>query len=143
MWKYCLFFLSLFTFSEMIAQSQFEGYVFDKEEGKPLTNVNTILFQKQDTLRFLKGEVTDQKGYFRYVNVPDGEYLLEYSMLGYKKELLNVIIQGHNIQLDTVRMALGMKSIGEVVVKAELVKKKGDKESFCFLLQKKKRSRLL
>ncbi len=132
MWKYCLFFLSLFTFSEMIAQSQFEGYVFDKEEGKPLTNVNTILFQKQDTLRFLKGEVTDQKGYFRYVNVPDGEYLLEYSMLGYKKELLNVIIQGHNIQLDTVRMALGMKSIGEVVVKAELVKKKGDKESFWF-----------
>ncbi len=132
MWKSMLPFLALFLNIGLSAQNRVDGYVVDREENLPLGGVNVLLFQGQDSSNLSWGSATDVKGYFRLERVPEGKYRMECSMLGYAKQTLDLTVDGGEIRLDTIRLEAVSESLEEIVVEAQMVKKKGNKESFWF-----------
>lgn len=134
MWKSILLFLNLFLNVGLSAQNKVDGYVIDMEESLPLVGVNVILFQEQNSSNLLFGSATDVKGYFYFEQVPKGKYRMECSMLGYKKQVIDLTVDEESICLDTVPLEAASERLEEIVVQAQMVKKKGNKESFWFSL---------
>lgn len=65
------------------ADYQVRGKVLDKQDDTPLQFVNvTITTQQGGT--FVKGSITDVNGSFTFTDIPNGDYVLTVSYVGYK-----------------------------------------------------------
>ncbi|MBK9737587.1 MAG: outer membrane beta-barrel protein [Saprospiraceae bacterium] len=74
--------LPLFLFCEYIdAQSQIEGKIVD-ESSIPLGFANILLLQANDSM-FIKGEIANDDGQYQFQNIPYGDYICEFRMVGY------------------------------------------------------------
>ncbi len=105
-WSFIL--IMLLTVSTVVAQSTISGNVKDAV-GNPVLGANIIL-QGTD-----KGAVTNFDGKYSIVNVPDGEYIVVASSLGYDKVTKSVIVSGSNVTLDFV-MKENAESLEAVIV---------------------------
>ena len=81
-----------------------EGRVWDAGTHNPLPQVNVYL---EDT-DF--GTVTDEKGRYRIENIPEGRYVLVFSMIGYKEERVNIELKSE--EKKRVDRKLSLKPIG-------------------------------
>ncbi len=72
----------LFSLSHLTAQSKVVGFVVDQASNEPLVGANVFL----DNTRL--GAVTDEKGYFKITDVPEGEYSLVTTLMGYRKMIV-------------------------------------------------------
>ena len=77
----CLLAFSLAT--STLAQTTLTGTVRDGT-GKPLAFANVLLLAAKDSA-LVKGMVADETGWYQQDNVPKGEYLVQASMVGYRK----------------------------------------------------------
>lgn len=110
-----------------------DGYVYDKENQKPLIDVVIKLSNKLYT-------TSDGKGFFKLEAVPQGTYTLEVILLGYKTQQQRFTLKAnHSIRLELVPQ---VTSLSEVVVahksKKRMVEKVGvvtTKVSAEFLLE--------
>ena len=77
--KYIFCLLLLFLLSKIVgAQNTFEGTIKDKNSDEPLVGVSVYI----PLLK--KGGVTDAKGVVSIPQIPDGEFAVEISYLGYE-----------------------------------------------------------
>lgn len=81
-----------------------EGRVWDTKTQKPLPSVNIYL--KNTDL----GTVTDEKGRYRIDNIPEGRYILVFSMIGYKEERVNIRLKLEERRI--INRGLYLKPIG-------------------------------
>jgi len=68
-----------------------KGFVYEKSNGEPMMFANVFL--KGTTF----GSTTDINGYFSITRVPDGEYIITVTMVGYDTIAENVSVKGQQI----------------------------------------------
>ena len=101
-------FTLLFAVVTVTAQSTISGTAKDAQ-GETLLGVNLVL-QGTD-----KGAVTDFDGKYTIANVPNGDYTIVATSLGYDKVIKSVSVSGSNIVVDFV-MQENAESLEAVIV---------------------------
>ncbi|MCC6723527.1 MAG: TonB-dependent receptor [Saprospiraceae bacterium] len=121
-------FAFLFAAQQASAQNQISGTITNaKGDG---VFYATIAVYKQADSTILKGEVSDANGKFSLKDIPDGQYFLEVSMLGFLDEKLSDISfprdnrKNFDFQLDEEAQSL---STVTVTAKAPLLEQRADR----------------
>lgn len=99
-------FLSFFlviTFSAFSANYSIQSKVLDKRTDGSLEMVAVRLLTAKDST-FLGGTLTDIAGRFKLSKVSDGNYLMEFRLLGYKPKFESVVVSGKSLLLDNIYM---------------------------------------
>jgi len=107
----CIFLSALFL-STLFAGTtgKIVGTVVDKSNGEPLVGVNIIIPE------LFLGTASDVDGYYFINNVPPGQYVIEYSFIGYQKiEYKNVSITVDHTTEVNVEMQSEAIDLGEVI----------------------------
>ncbi len=109
------------------AQNTITGVLADSLNNERLMFVNVGLFRTADTA-LISGAASDEKGVFRLEHVPNGEYLLQITAIGYEnyKRILDVT---ENLDLGIIKMSQGAMRLDEVVIteKKPLFANEGEK----------------
>lgn len=108
--KLLLVFTCMFVTTQIYAQ-QVAGYVYDKENGVPMTGV-TVSYKYKDGVT---GCATDINGYYE-INVPEDAIVLTFSYVGYATERYPLVITGKRRNTQNVYMRIDAKLLDEVVV---------------------------
>jgi hypothetical protein len=122
-----IFFL-LFLFSDSFCQSEtgtITGMVIDVKTRDPLVGVNVIVVGTN------KGTASDFKGRFN-LDLPEGEYLLKFSMIGYKVfELKDIQVQANKTTYLRIHLVQKAIELQQIIVSGErpLVSKQPDVSS--------------
>lgn len=90
----CLAFISISSF----AQQRITGTVVDKTNSNPLNDVTLQLLNEKDSL--LTSVKTNEKGLFTFDKVPNGQYRLSSSILGYKSVSRGVNLTGAPVTIN-------------------------------------------
>ena len=135
---YFLFLFLLISISIM-AQYRISGVVVGQED-KPLTGANVMLYTESDTLRFVNGTFSDDRGAWNFINLQPGNYCIQFVLLGYEKQTENVRMSNKDINLDTIRMRVTSESLQEVVITADLLQIQGNKETRLFTMNERMRA---
>ena len=93
------------------------GVLQDSATGEPVAFVNLAILDTADSA-LVKGSITDINGAFEIKGVPQGEYLLRVSAIGYKNFLIPITVS-NNTALGTLKMQPGATTLKEVKIKAQ------------------------
>jgi hypothetical protein len=116
-----LYFLFFFCFKDLVSAQNFaiDGKLRD-ENYAPLEAATLVLLSKKDTLP-ISGCKSDSVGYFQLTSIPEGDYWLLVSYLGYVPLRLDVPIKGQprTLHMGTLPLKCDAKMLGEVRIVAE------------------------
>lgn len=131
-----IFLLVTLSLSNVFAQSgsvTISGMLKDKTTKAPLSYVNVVLKTEPDSA-FVTGTVSDDEGRFTLSNIQPGNYLLEFSFIGYNTKIQTLYVGKLSDFLDvsTIELEEDLKILNEIVVtaKQEDVNSKMDKKVF-------------
>jgi len=93
------------------------GVLQDSTNGEPVAYVNLALLDAADS-SLVKGSITDINGAFELKGIPQGDYLLRVSAIGYKNFMMPVKVE-NNTALGTLKMQPGATTLKEVKVTAQ------------------------
>ena len=113
--RFILFLCALIYTAGVQAQGTVRGKVLDKQTDEALQFVNVKL-TKDDKL--VQGSITDVSGSFHFQNVPDGQYQLVVSFVGYKTATrrVNVTPQNRRHNFPAIYLSEDSKTLKEVQV---------------------------
>ena len=117
-----LLLLTLFS-AGAYSQHRMEGNVIDKEQ-KALPYASVRLLKTDST--YVSGMTTDSLGYYRFANVASNEYLLAFSTIGYKLQIIPVTVRNADVTVPTVTLESDDVMLGEIVVKGSSFIQKKD-----------------
>ena len=86
---------ALFAMTMAFAQGMVKGKVLSKTTNEPLEFINVTVSIKGET-KILKGAITDINGNFTVNGLPNGNYTLRLSFLGYKEAIRNFSITSND-----------------------------------------------
>lgn len=109
------------------------GITKDKTTKLPLPFVNVALKNEKDAT-LITGTITNEEGRFSLANIKSGNYILEFSFVGYKTKTQSVYVGSLSEFLDqgTIELEEDATTLQEVVVvsKTNTVSEKMDKKTF-------------
>jgi outer membrane receptor protein involved in Fe transport len=109
------------------------GRVLDRSTLEPLPYATVTITNSSDR-RLLTGAITDDLGRFTITAIPEGEYLVTCTYIGYGQKLIPLLVGKLNKVFDLGRIELEIEatSLGEIVVSEtkNLVSASLDKKSF-------------
>lgn len=112
-----LFAILLFFFSALtplFAQNNIiRGFVYDKETGEPIIFTNVYLYKTS------YGAATDENGYFSITRIPDGNYTLIVTFLGYDTLREPVSVKGNTILNRKIYINKGSYELEGISITAE------------------------
>ena len=108
-YKIIILFISIAISSNIIAQNSIKGYVTDKSDKKAMAFA-TVFLPEQN-----KGTLTDENGYFVLNNIAKGEIKIQFSFVGYKSIIKNIIIEQAITELK-IEMERSILQAEEVVI---------------------------
>lgn len=127
--------LTLFT-TKLVAQEKgvtLSGSAKDNSTKAALPFVNIVLKTSKDA-SIIAGTITDEEGRFSISNIKSGNYLLEFSFIGYKTKTQSVYVGSLSEFLDqgTIELEEDTTTLQEVVVvsKSNTISNKMDKKTF-------------
>ena len=89
--SYCIFILIILYANNLLAQNRIEIKVNDYETHQKLIGVSA-------TIKNLKlGTISDSNGIIYFKNIPDGEYELIFSLVGYEKKEKEISVNGDKV----------------------------------------------
>ena len=102
----------------LYSQNSISGKIVDKSE-EPLPFANIVLYHA-DTDKVVTGAVSDDKGVYSFMDIPNGNYLLEVSVLGFKTQKSDSFTLSDENQNVTYSFTLEeeAQALNEVVVKS-------------------------
>lgn len=107
--------LALISFSMgAMAQNKVTGNIVDAKTDKGIPFVNVGVFRQADSV-FVSGAASDDKGVFELQNVPNGNYNLKVSAIGYQIYEQVLEVKG-NLNLGQVKLSEGATTLNEVVI---------------------------
>ncbi|HPI36341.1 MAG TPA: carboxypeptidase-like regulatory domain-containing protein [Ignavibacteriaceae bacterium] len=104
------------SFSQPVNGRTISGFVYDQATGEALIGAN-VFIKEEET-----GSSTNNSGFFSVPGLPDGEYTMIISYIGYKTESLNISVPQKKEQTLTINLIPEALVTGEVVVTADSVK---------------------
>jgi len=109
----CLLVFILFAGS---AKAQITATIIDKTTHNPLSKANISLQNTKDSI--VDKTVTQDSGFFSFKNIPDGNYILTVSYVGYDDYVVGIDIADHatSTLLDTIQLSHTDKNLNQVVV---------------------------
>ena len=130
-----LFIFMLLCMSAVAASAQglIKGKVLDRQTSEPLGFV-AVKVLRQGTDALVQGAVTDEEGNFQITDIPNGNYTLQLSFVGYKPHERNFQIsdrhRSHHLQ--TIYLAEEARQLKEVTVTGQRssMKLEVDRKSF-------------
>lgn len=84
LWTLTFILVNLYCFTQ---NGDIQGYVYDKKDKTPIASAYVKLLDQDST--YIKGSLTTEKGKFN-ISTKKGNYILEFSYLGYKTSYLNI-----------------------------------------------------
>tara|TARA_B100001758_G_scaffold67684_1_gene56658 strand:+ start:3839 stop:4978 length:1140 start_codon:yes stop_codon:yes gene_type:complete len=99
--------------SPLISQSRIDGRIVDKTTSEPLVGVN-IFFSKTTI-----GTTSDENGFYTLSKIPEGQYELIVSMIGYEVERESMIIEANENLTVNFRLAPQAILMNEINVTAK------------------------
>lgn len=127
--------LTLFT-TKLVAQEKgvtLSGNTKDNSTKAALPFVNVVLKTSKDT-SIIAGTITNEEGRFSLANIKSGNYILEFSFIGYKTKTQSVYVGSLSEFLDqgTIELEEDTTTLQEVVVasKSNTISEKMDKKTF-------------
>jgi hypothetical protein len=108
----------------LFAQLTIKGKVTDAGDKRPVMSANVILLKSDSS--FVSGSSSDLEGVFELKNVPNGNYILSTSFVGYKTAYIPFHSQENN-EFVTVLLKPSAISLGEVTIQARSVIQKADR----------------
>jgi hypothetical protein len=109
--------LSILTVFKAHSQHNINGKVTDLHDN-PIVFANILLLNPLDSM-LIKGAVSDNGGAYRLENVPEGKFLLNGYMLGYRKVYIPVIINGRDLVAPLLALEEELEGLEEVLVEAK------------------------
>lgn len=102
----------------LYSQNSISGKIIDKSE-EPLPFANIVLYHA-DTDKVITGAVSDDKGAYSFSDIPNGNYLLEVSVLGFKTQKSNSFGLSDENEYVTFNFTLEeeTQTLNEIVVKS-------------------------
>lgn len=128
-----IFFLCILNAVYCSAQFTIRGKCLDGKEA-PVQSVNVVITAVTNTNHIVKGTTTNGMGDFSCANIPEGDYMLHFSMVGYQNQKSNFHLN-KNIDLGTFVLKEDIALLSEVVVTATMLKSYGNKDEI-FLKKK-------
>ena len=104
----------LLNISALFAQNTITGTLVDGSNNERLMFVNIGLFRSADTA-FIAGATSNDKGVFKMQNVPNGQYLLQITAIGYEN-YKNIIDVKEDLDLGIIKLNQGALRLEEVVI---------------------------
>jgi outer membrane receptor protein involved in Fe transport len=97
------------------------GRIVDSQNNAPVEYANIIL---RDTLskKMVRGVVSDSTGAFRLTEVPSGTFFVEYTFIGYKKQVSKAVTvnkKNNRIDVGELRLAPAAITMDEVTITGE------------------------
>ncbi len=117
MYSLCICLISMSTFAQSSQKGKVSGTMLD-ENKKPAEFVTMMLVHAIDS-SLVKGAVTDVDGKYEFDQIPEGQYRVAASMVGYKKMYTTPFtINQANLQvaLPVLQLVMDAKNLNEVVV---------------------------
>lgn len=102
--------ISLFFLVNVCTAQSINGFVFETESKQPLEGVTIYIPE------LMIGAISNEKGYFEIANLKKGKYLVQFSMLGYSVQSLQVIVPQEN-KLE-ISLSKSDYNVTEIVVSA-------------------------
>lgn len=102
-------------------RGQVSGTLVEGQQNNPVGYANVVLLTARDS-SLVTGSMTDVAGYFELKGVPNGQFILRATMIGYPaKYVSNISITPENqqVQLQNVRLAASTTRLSEVQVVTE------------------------
>ena len=109
------FIIALLTFSSTaFAQNKITGTIVEETNGKGIPFVNIGLFRQADSV-FVSGAASDDKGKFELQAVPNGDYRLQVSAIGFQTFEQDLSVMG-NQDLGQLKLKEGSTKLSEVTI---------------------------
>ena len=108
------FFLCIFSLCQVYSQNKLSGRLLN-ENKEGLAYATISLLKNDSTL--VSGTITDSLGYYVIETVAPNDYLLRFSLIGYKSKIISVTVGNVNVTVPTVALKTDNVMLGEVVVK--------------------------
>ncbi|KAF0199078.1 MAG: outer membrane receptor for ferrienterochelin and colicin [Bacteroidetes bacterium] len=131
--------LIIIIFSSSFAFAQngtIRGFVYEKETGEPVIFTNVYLF------RTSHGAATDVNGYFTISKIPDGDYTLMVTYLGYDTLREKVSIRGNTVLTRKLFLNKAAFNLEAVQITAEREEARSDTRTSVIKLTPKQISRI-
>ncbi len=117
--------------NETIEKGKILGRMIDSISGQPIEYATIGLFTQIGN-KVVNGTTTNEKGFFKLINISEGTYKMVVDFIGYKRfEKYNIIItkKNSNIVLGDIKLSSKQTQLNEVVITADksLIEYKIDK----------------
>lgn len=125
-------FIYIFLFFNVLVNAQtgnLKGRV--TENGEPLPSVNIILMQTNF------GAASNENGYFRLQNIPEGSYKVKFSSIGFESKIIEVKIESGRTTELNVTLEDKTIEVDQVEVVASKIQKQSDTRSSLVNLEPK------
>ncbi|MEI6554331.1 MAG: outer membrane beta-barrel family protein [Paludibacter sp.] len=116
-----IFCLLLFLFSSLTTYAlepiSVKGCIIEKSSGTPLEFATVVVKNKKDSL--ITQSVTDKNGWFVFKGIPNGDYFLSYSFIGFEKidsVPLNIPRNNQKVNLGKLYLSEAGKQLSQVEV---------------------------
>ena len=114
---FCTLFLFI-SFPALAQSGQLTGIVTDASEQSPIDFATVVV--KPDNGTQVYGGKSNQQGIFTINDLPNGNYTVSISSIGYTTQnLQNIIVEGNTKNLGTIALENNNKKLKDVVVKGE------------------------
>ena len=112
--------LLMVAVSSALAQGEVKGKVRDKKTDEALGYVNVTVTPKGAT-KLLKGAITDENGSFHLTDLPEGQYTLNVSFVGYREltRQFSVTRQKPHVHFNVLYLSEDAQVLQEVTVRGQ------------------------
>ena len=111
----------------LFAQHSISGTLVDEATNEGLAFANVGLIRATDTV-YISGTASDDKGFFKFENIRNGQYILQVTAIGYEN-YKNIFELTEDLNLGIIKMHEGAVRLDEVVIveKKPLFANEGEK----------------
>lgn len=105
--------------NKLLKPGSISGKVIDKATQETLPYVNIVV--RDMAKKILTGGITNEKGFFKIKQIPEGKNIVEVQFIGYKtySKTITISSKNRNLKLGTIPLEEDSNQLDEVVVRAE------------------------
>lgn len=113
----------VFSICQACSQGQLCGHLLNEKKER-LAYATVSLLKRDSSL--VSGTITDSLGYYVIEKITPNDYLLRFSLIGYKSKTISITIKNVSMTVPTVTLETDNVMLGEVVVKGSSFIRKDD-----------------